>query len=62
MAKKRFVDGHVDFGDKIWAEATQEGRELVTMLLVYDRLERATVYDALRSAWIVRKRVSATRF
>ena len=73
MVKKRIVDGHVDFRDKIWAEeVTQEARELVTMLLVYDHLERATVYGALKSAWIVRdedalrdayrKRVSATVF
>ena len=62
VIKKRIVDGHADFGDKIWAEVTQEGRDLVTMLLVYGHLERATVYGALRSAWIVRKKVSATRF
>lgn len=73
MVKKRIIDGHVDFRDKIWAEdVTEEARELVTMLLVYDYLERATVYGALRSTWIVRdedalrdayqKRVSATLF
>lgn len=55
VVKQRIVDGQVDFRDKIWAEeVSNEARELVAMLLVYDYLERATVYGALRSAWIVR--------
>ena len=55
MVKKRIVDGHVDFRDRIWTEeVSKEARELVTMLLVYDYLERTTVYGALRSMWIVR--------
>ncbi|KAF9785698.1 kinase-like protein [Thelephora terrestris] len=55
VVKKRIIDGHVDFRDRIWTEeVSQEARELVTMLLVYDYLERATVYGALRSLWIVR--------
>ena len=73
MVKKRIVDGHVDFCDKIWIEeVSKEARELVTMLLVYEYLERATVYGALRSMWIVqdedalrdayRKRISTALF
>ena len=73
VVKKRIIDGHVDFRDRIWTEeVTKEARELVTMLLVYDHLERATVYGALRSIWIVRdedalrdayrKRISAELF
>ena len=72
VVKKRIVDGHVDFRDRIWTEVSNEARELVTMLLVYDYLERATVYGALRSAWIIRdedalrdaygKRISAVPF
>jgi ribosomal protein L20 len=55
VVKKRIIDGHVDFRDRIWTEeVSKEARELVTMLLVYDYLERATVYGALRSMWIVR--------
>ena len=55
MVKKRITDGHVDFRDRIWTEeVSKEARELVTMLLVYDYLERASVYGALRSMWIVR--------
>ena len=55
VVKKRIIDGHVDFRDNIWAEeVSKEARDLVTMLLVYDYLERATVYGALRSAWIIR--------
>jgi len=55
VVKKRIVDGHVDFRDRIWTEeVSKEARELVTMLLVYDYLERTTVYGALRSMWIVR--------
>lgn len=55
MVKKRIIDGHVDFRDRIWTEeVSEEARELVTMLLAYDYLERATVYGALRSLWIVR--------
>lgn len=55
VVKKRIIDGHVDFRDRIWTEeVSEEARELVTMLLAYDYLERATVYGALRSLWIVR--------
>ncbi|KAF9650552.1 kinase-like protein [Thelephora ganbajun] len=55
VVKKRIIDGHVDFRDRIWTEeVSEEARELVTMLLIYDYLERATVYGALRSMWIVR--------
>ena len=55
MVKKRIIDGRVDFRDSIWTEeVSKEARELVTMLLVYDYLERGTVYGALRSMWIVR--------
>lgn len=51
----RIIDGHVDFHGSIWTEeVSKEARELVAMLLVYDYLERATVYGALRSMWIVR--------
>lgn len=56
MVKKRIVDGHVDFCSAIWTEVSKEAQELVAMLLVYDYLERATVYGALRSMWIVRDR------
>jgi hypothetical protein len=72
VVKKRIVDGHVDFRDRIWTEVSQGARELVTMLLVYDYLERATVYGALKSTWIVqdedalrnayRKRISTVLF
>jgi len=73
VVKKRIIDGHVDFRDNIWAEeVSKEARDLVTMLLVYDYLGRATVYGALRSAWIVqdedalrgayRKRISTALF
>ena len=73
VVKKRIVDGHVDFCDRIWTEeVSKEARELVTMLLVYDCLERASVYGALRSMWIVqdedalrdayRKRISTMVF
>lgn len=55
VVKKRIIDGHVDFRDRIWTEEVSgDARELVTMLLVYDYLERATVYGALRSLWIAR--------
>lgn len=55
MVKKRIIDGHVDFRDRIWTEeVSKEARDLVAMLLVYDYLERATVYGALRSTWIAR--------
>ena len=55
VVKKRIIDGHVDFRDRIWTEeVSKEARELVTMLLVHDYLERASVYGALRSMWIVR--------
>jgi len=73
VVKKRIIEGHVDFLDRIWTEeVSKEARELVTVLLVYDYLERASVYGALRSMWIVqdeealkdayRKRISATLF
>jgi len=72
VVKKRIVDGHVDFCDRIWTEVSKEARELVTMLLVYDYLGRATVYGALRSTWIAqdkdalrdayRKRISLELF
>jgi len=57
VVKKRIVDGHVDFRDMdmVWTEeVSKEARELVTMLLVYDYVKRATVHGALRSMWIVR--------
>ena len=55
VVKKRIIDGHVDFCDRIWTEeVSKEARELVAMLLVYDYLERASVYGALRSTWIAR--------
>ena len=66
------MDGHVDFRDRIWTEVSKEARELVTILLVYDYLKRATVYGALRSMWITqdedalrdayRKRISLELF
>jgi len=73
VVKKRIIDGRVDFLDRVWTEeVSKEARELVTMLLVYDNLERASVYGALRSMWIAqdedalrdayRKRVSAALF
>lgn len=72
VVKKRIIEGHVDFRGTIWTEVSKEARELVTMLLVYDSLKRATVYGALRSMWIVRdndalrdayrKRISAELF
>lgn len=46
----------MDFRDRIWVEeVSKEAQELVSMLLVYDYLERATVYGALRSIWIARE-------
>ena len=73
MVKKRIIDGHVDFRDSIWTEeVSKEARDLVAMLLVHDHLERASVYGALRSMWIIqdegalrdayRKRVSTVLF
>lgn len=73
VVKQRIIDGHVDFHGRVWSEeVSKEARELVTVLLVYDYLERATVYGALRAAWIVqdevalrdayRKRISAELF
>ncbi|TFY62844.1 hypothetical protein EVJ58_g3605 [Rhodofomes roseus] len=54
MVKKRIVHGEVEFPSYIWS-SVPDARMLCGSLLVYDRLDRATVHSALRSDWFSRE-------
>jgi serine/threonine protein kinase len=51
MVKQRIVDNKLEFYDIPWS-TMPEAKALVSKLLVYEPIERATVWSALKSPWI----------